>query len=95
MKKNKTLSYFALGFQFTSSIVVPPVVCIFLALYLQDKYKIGDWIMGVSVALSAVLMFTSLFNFAKTAVLLSKKTDKQEEDKEEVNTYELRKQRRD
>ncbi|MBQ8379025.1 MAG: AtpZ/AtpI family protein [Oscillospiraceae bacterium] len=91
--KNKKISYFALGLQFTSSIVVPPVVCIFLALYLQEKYKLGDWIMGVSVALAAVLMFASLFNFAKAAVLLSKKRDEASE--EEVNVYELRKQRRD
>lgn len=93
MKKNKTFSYLALGLQFTSSMVVPPVVCIFLALYLQDKYKLGDWVMGVSVALAALLMFSSLISFAKTAVAISK--NKEKDSKEEVNTYELRKQRRD
>ncbi|MBE6836571.1 MAG: AtpZ/AtpI family protein [Ruminococcus sp.] len=92
-KKNNMLSYLALGLQFTSSIVVPPVVCIYLGLYLQDKYKLGDWVMGVSVSLSAVLMFASLYNFAKAAVVISKNKD--EDSKEEVNTYELRKQRRD
>lgn len=93
MKNNKKLSYFALGLQFTSSIIVPPVVCIFLAQFLQEKYKLGDWIMGVGVALATVLMFASLFNFAKAAIMLSKKRDEASE--EEVNAYELRKQRRD
>ena len=93
MKNNKMLSYLALGLQFTSSIVVPPIVCVYLGLYLQDKYKLGDWIMGVSVGLSAVMMFASLYNFAKSAVVLSE--NKNKDSMEEVNTYELRKQRRD
>lgn len=95
MKKDYSkLSYLALGLQFTSSVVVPPVVCIFLAIYLQDKYKLGDWVMGASVALSVVLIFSSLYNLAKSAIILSKKHDG-DKSENEVNTYELRKQRRD
>ena len=93
MKNNKNISFWALGLQFTSSILVPPIVCIYLGTYLQEKYSLGDWVMTVSVGVAIVLMFSSLYNFAKTADLISKKQSEQSEEKESV--YELRKQKRD
>lgn len=93
MKKQNKLSYFALGLQFTSSIIVPPIVCVYLGMYFAQKYNLGDWVMGVSVGTAALLMVTSLYSFAKTAVMISKRKDGESE--EQLTAYELRKKRRD
>lgn len=84
MKKHSFYQYFALGIQFTSMLVVPPLVIIFGGMYLQDKYGLGDSFVGWCVAAAALIMPLSLYGFAKTAWDISKK-DRQAEKEDEGN----------
>lgn len=40
--------------QFGLSIAVPPLVCIFLAVFLQRSFSLGGWIVGAGIALGAL-----------------------------------------
>lgn len=92
MKKQQKNNYFLMGFQFTSMILVPPLVCIFGGMYLQDKYGFSDKFMGFCVAAGVVMMLSSLYSFAKAAIKSPK--NKNPESEGEPTAYELRKKGR-
>lgn len=92
MKNNKMYSYLALGMQFTSSILVPPLCFIYGGMYLKDRFGLSERIMGLGVLLSALSMLASLIAFARKAILISQKNSKTSEG--ETTSYELRKKGR-
>lgn len=69
----EAMKYFSYGLQFTAIVIVPFIVCIFIGGYLQNKYKLGDWIMILSIIIALVLMISDLFSFGK--IMLRKLND--------------------
>ena len=71
MKKNKEKTEILQGLssitQLGLSVAVPPILCIFLALWLQKKFSVGDWIVPVCLAVGLISGICSFASFIRTA----------------------------
>lgn len=56
--------YFAYGTQIAMGVLVPFIVCLWVGRWLQDRYRLGSWVMIAAIVLALILMaadLTSLF----------------------------------
>lgn len=60
-----SMKYFTYGLQFTMMIIAPFVLCIFAGGYIQKKYNLGDWVVGVSIILAVIIVAADLYSFGK------------------------------
>ena len=71
MKNNdriKALRYLSLISQFGLSVAMPPLICIFAALFVQKKFGIGDWIIIAAIITGIISSGCTFFNFIKTHI---------------------------
>lgn len=57
------------------SMVVPMVVCIWLANWLKEAFHLGDWVLIVFILLGVASAFTSLIKTLNMTLLKPKKGD--------------------
>ena len=70
-KKNDLLkSLRLLGYltQFGLSVIMPPLILVFLGVWLTDRYSIGAWLIVVLLLLGLVSSGCSFYRFFKTFV---------------------------
>lgn len=71
MKNNdriKALRYLSLISQFGLSVAMPPLICIFAALFLQKKFGFGDWIITAAIITGIISSGCTFYNFIKTHI---------------------------
>ena len=71
MKKNdrmKALRYLSLLSQFGFSVAMPPLLCIFAALFIQKKFGTGDWIIITAIITGLISSGCTFFNFIKVHI---------------------------
>ena len=73
----KALRYLSLISQFGFSVAMPPLICIFAALFVQKKFGTGDWIIIAAIITGIISSGCTFFNFIKTHI--SKESGEQNE----------------
>ena len=74
--KNKSV-FTALGMitQFGISTITPMLLCIFAALWLQNRFELGDWVVLVGVLMGVGSGFMSMMKMIRQMSELSQKED--------------------
>lgn len=74
--KNKSV-FTALGMvtQFGISTITPMLLCIFVALWLQNRFGLGDWVVLVGVLMGVGSGFMSMMKMIRQMSELSRKED--------------------
>ena len=74
--KNKSV-FTALGMitQFGISTITPMLLCIFVAVWLQSRFGLGDWVVLVGVLMGVGSGFMSMMKMIRQMSELSRKED--------------------
>jgi ABC-type dipeptide/oligopeptide/nickel transport system permease component len=72
---NKFLQNLTLLTQLGISLVTPPLVCIWLASYLQKKFSLGIWVMLVAIAVGLLASASTAYSFYKRYQVRNRKKD--------------------
>ena len=70
-KKNHDLiwmKYLPLVTQLGFSIVLPPILCLWLASFLQKRFGLGGWVTLVAILVGIAASVGSMINFFKLAI---------------------------
>lgn len=62
------------------SVAMPPVVAIFLAVWLQRSYELGSWVLWAGIGLGVICAVDGL----RVSLLAMQRLQKNKEDKEEA-----------
>ena len=65
-ERMKALRYLSLLSQFGLSVAMPPLICIFAALFIQKHFAVGDWIIICAIAVGIISSGCTFYNFIKT-----------------------------
>jgi len=69
------LRYFYLGLQLVVGIVMPFVICLFLAGWLKTRFGLGNWITIVGIIVAFLLMVGDVYSFGKMMLRMLDKKD--------------------
>lgn len=64
------------------SIICPPLLCVFAALKLKQRFLLGDWIVIVALVVGVLSSVCSFITFAKQMIAQSHREDKNETEDE-------------
>lgn len=64
-KKYKTVKAFAYVTQLGFNIITPVILCIIIAIYIKNKFMLGDYVVILGIIIGCGAGFMSLFNFIK------------------------------
>ena len=64
----KALRYLSLLSQFGFSVAMPPLICIFAALFIQKKFAVGDWIIIAAIVTGIISSGCTFYNFIKVHI---------------------------
>ena len=67
-QKIKSFKYLSLVGQFGLSLAVPPVMCVLIAVKLQSKFGLGDWVLICAVVVGLISSAMTFFKFIKSAL---------------------------
>lgn len=75
-KKSKTSSLIYITYigHFAAIMVIPILLCVYVAIYLQKKFQLGSWIVGVGIVIGLLLMISNLVGFVRQVL---SETDKE------------------
>lgn len=59
------LRYLGYLTQFGLSVILPPVLCVLLAVRLCDRYAVGEWLIAVALAVGLVSAGCSFYKFIR------------------------------
>lgn len=68
--------------QFSLNMVSPIVLCIIIALWLKNKFNIGNWIMITAIILGTASAIVNMFTYIKTVRKELGGTKNEQRDKE-------------
>lgn len=81
----KDLSLLAWLTQLGLSVAVPPTVFILLAVWLRDRFALGQWVLWVGIVLG---IYCAVTGFISSLRILSQMTRKKEPDTKTVSFHE-------
>ena len=73
--KKSVFSALAMVTQFGISTITPMLLCIFAALWLKDRFALGDWVVLIGVFMGIGSGFLSMMKMIRQMSELSKKED--------------------
>ena len=73
--KKSVISALAMVTQFGISTITPMLLCIFAALWLKNKFALGDWVVLIGVFMGIGSGFLSMMKMIRQMSELSKKED--------------------
>ena len=73
--KKSVFSALAMVTQFGISTITPMLLCIFAALWLKNKFALGDWVVLIGVFMGIGSGFLSMMKMIRQMSELSKKED--------------------
>lgn len=76
-----SMKYVTMLSQLGLSVIIPPLVCIWLSLWLKEKFNFGDWVVLVGIFLGIASGITSLINYLKVFVKDAKENQQEYQDK--------------
>ena len=79
MRRKEILQGLSMLTQLGMSVALPPVLCIFAALWVQKKWAVGDWILVVALLAGLVSGACSFASFIRTARYKAKKEETPDE----------------
>lgn len=65
--------YFAYGTQIAMGVLVPFIVCLWVGRWLQDRYRLGSWVMIAAIVLALILMAADLTSLFRVILKQSRK----------------------
>lgn len=77
MRKNtklRSLKYIVYIGHFAAIMIVPILLCIYISTYLQKRFQLGSWVVGIGIALGLLLMVSNLVGFIRQVL---NETDKE------------------
>lgn len=68
------------------SLICPPVLCVFVAMKLQERFALGDWVLIVAIVVGIFSAACTFISFAKQmlAQVRADENDTKEEDDDEA-----------
>ena len=73
--KRSVFSALAMITQFGISTITPMLLCIFVALWLKNRFALGDWVVLIGVIMGIGSGFLSMMKMIRQMSELSKKED--------------------
>ena len=73
--KRSVFSALAMITQFGIGTITPMLLCIFAALWLKDRFALGDWVVLIGVIMGIGSGFLSMMKMIRQMSELSKKED--------------------
>lgn len=70
--------------QLGASLVCPPLLCVFVAVKLQERFGMGEWIVIVAVVVGVLSSVCSFITFAKQMIAQAKAESQEEETEDET-----------
>ena len=67
MKKSDVLQGLSFITQLGLSVATPPVVCVFVSLWAQKRWELGDWVVPVGLLVGIASGVSSFLSFLRTA----------------------------
>lgn len=64
------------------SLVCPPLLCVFIALKLQERFELGEWVLITAIVIGILSAACTFISFAKQ-MLSEAKADKNNEKEED------------
>ena len=64
------------------SVVTPPILAVLLALFLQKRFGMGDWVLLAAIVLGLVSGISSVFSFVRREALREAKQVRKDTTKE-------------
>ena len=75
MKNKSVITALGMVTQFGISTITPMLLCIFAALWLKNRFELGDWVVLVGVLLGVGSGFMSMMKMIRQMSELSRKED--------------------
>ena len=72
--KSNSLKYIVYIGHFATIMIVPILLCVYIAIYLQKRFGLGTWIVGIGIALGLLLMISNFVGFVRQVL---SETDKE------------------
>jgi len=72
--KSSPLKYIAYIGHFATIMIVPILLCVYIATYLQKRFQLGSWVVGIGIILGLLLMVSNLVGFVRQVL---NETDKE------------------
>ena len=73
--KKSVISALAMVTQFGISTITPMLLCIFAALWLKNRFALGDWVVLIGILMGVGSGFMSMMKMIRQMSELSKKED--------------------
>ena len=81
----KSLKYITMLTQLGISVMSPLIICIFVSIWLKNRYSLGDWAVLAGILLGIASGLTSFWNYIKK--FTSDMQKEQEEYKKSLGDY--------
>lgn len=72
--KSSSIKYIVYIGHFATIMIVPILLCVYIATYLQRRFQLGSWVVGIGIALGLLLMISNLVGFVRQVL---SETDKE------------------